>query len=249
MRVHDSCAGAAQLSLIIRHLGAQHRPLSKGGAGSGPTFVLRLLKIFEQDRLAVFAGSCLARRAIESQHIAMPHDTIVSRGGPERAGMQQHGILQPTAEFDQCSFRAVVRHGELHHGGGQARIFSIQRNERRISSQRHRDRRFRIAIFDGADRIFATKRDIGEPGLIEPPRIRFSADRRPQGKTLFQRQIRIRRTGIVAVARTDDLIEDVPMPERTVAAEIKLPGTNPPDRHADLGQFGTAINFARSASE
>ena len=48
--------------------------------------------------------------------------------------------------------------------------------------------------------------------------------------------------GVVAVARADLPIKDVPVPELSIAAQVELAGTDAADGHADLLQLGAAVD-------
>ena len=53
----------------------------------------------------------------------------------------------------------------------------------------------------------------------------------------------------MGVARADMLIENVPMPELSVAAQIELAGADAADGHADLLQLGPAVDGRDAAGE
>ena len=51
----------------------------------------------------------------------------------------------------------------------------------------------------------------------------------------------------MSLARADRLIEDVPMPQPSVAAQIKLARADAAHGHADIFKFAAAQNFRRAA--
>ena len=150
----------------------------------------------------------------------------------------------PTAFCSQpanCTSTVVlarVLDGEVHHRGGQAGIRRIERNEGRKGLQRSRSTGNPSALYSTVPIGYSPRKaTLGKPTRSSVRScdlaVRFDAD----GEALIERRFRLGRMGIVAVAGADDLIENVPMPELAVAAEIELAGAEAADRHSDQRRF------------
>ena len=104
-----------------------------------------------------------------------------------------------------------------------------------------------IFVFDIADRVFAGEGDVAPAGPVQRALLDVAPAPDPQRKALFQRRVRLHRLGVMRRPGADAGIEQVPMPELAVAAQIKLAGANAPHGHADLREVGAAIDLALSA--
>ncbi len=160
-----------------------------------------------------------------------------------------HGVFEPAHQFTVGVFAADVLDRKAHDRCRQARILAVQRNKRRKRLQRHGRRRRGVAILDQPDRVLAAERDLRKARMIQGPKLGSSSRGNPQGESLLQRRVRLGWMCVMGAAGADLLIENVPMPELAVAAEIELTGTNAPDGHADLRQFRAAVDGRRAAGK
>ena len=87
--------------------------------------------------------------------------------------------------------------------------------------------------------------DRPQSGAAAPASVALAAEE--QRESLQHGAFPRRGVGVVAVAGADLLVEDVPVPEIAVAAEVDLAGAEAADRHADLGQFRAATDGPRAA--
>ena len=91
------------------------------------------------------------------------------------------------------------------------------------------------------------KDDVGKAGPVEGAVVDLAVGFDAQGEALIERRFRLRRMGIVGVAGADVLVENVPVPEFAVAAEVELAGAEAADRHSDQGGFGAAVDLRLAA--
>ena len=98
-----------------------------------------------------------------------------------------------------------------------------------------------------ADGVFAAKGYVGKAGPVEGAVVNLAIGFDAQGEALIERRFRLRRMGIVGVAGADVLVENVPVPEFAVAAEVELAGAEAADGHPDQGGFGAAVDLRLAA--
>ena len=142
---------------------------------------------------------------------------------------------------------AGVFEGKMQHRRWQTGIRRIEGDEGRERFQLHLDRKSFRLIFDRGDRIFAAKNDIGKADSVQRTLLGLTIRLNMEGEALIDRRLRLGWVGIVVVAGADDLIENVPMPQLAVAAEINLAGAEAADRHSDQRRLGAVIDVRRSA--
>src|SRR5207245_263974 len=104
-------------------------------------------------------------------------------------------------------------------------------------------------ILNEPDRILAAKVDVLETGVIERAQDCLRAGLDFEREPLIEWRTGHRRVSIVGVSRSHVVIENVPVPELAVAAEIQLSRTNPADRHADFVERRTGVKGALAALE
>ena len=244
VRIDHPLGIAADIALIRRDRGFPNRTLAEGLALGGPPLIDLLVPILEQDlgTRRVCGLHQLPRRAVEKCEPLTDHPPEVPRAGPV-AAVEADRVFQQPGQFQlQLVWRGVMD-GEAQHGGGQAGVFSVERNERRKRLQFHLHRRVGIAVGHHADRILAAERDVAESRAVQ--RARFAVD--GQCELLLDRRLRLRRMRVMAVAGADAAVEDIPLPEFAIASQIELAGTNPADRHAHESQVLARQDFRRAA--
>ena len=130
---------------------------------------------------------------------------------------------------------------ELQDRRGQAGIVSVERNERRKRFELHAQRHFGIGILHQTERIFAAKRNVGETVAIQ--RVGLIANL--QGEFLGERRAGRHGFGIMRIpGAANRQVEDIPVPQPAITAEIELPRANAANRHANLVEFLAAVNRA-----
>ena len=100
----------------------------------------------------------------------------------------------------------------------------------------------RVAVLDAADRILAAKRDLAPARAVERADLRPDRPPRPAGEALSIGEAGVQRLGVVVRAGADVLVEDVPVPELPVAAEVELPAQMPPTGMPIFSSSGAAID-------
>ncbi len=226
---------------------AVDRPRAEGLAGHLPVAVVLALEVGENDRRLAF----LVRRprlggAFEEQ-VRLAGADAVAQPGAGNVGVRPDGVLEPAGQLHVGGRLTGVLHGEMQHRGRQAGIGDVEGDERRKSLQRHAHREAVGFVFHFADRVFAAEGNVGEAGAVERALFRLAVELDADGEALVERLVGLGRVGVVGVAGADDLIENVPVPELAVAAEVELAGAEAADRHADQGGFAAAVDLRLAA--
>ena len=125
-------------------------------------------------------------------------------------------------------------------GSEESSVFSGTNGENASSDTL--SRALRIPVLDAADRVLAAKRDLAPARTVERADLHLIALRDQQRKALIQRRGRRQRTGVMLRPGAHVPVEDVPMPQLAVAAQVQLPGTEAADGHADFVEFRSAVD-------
>ena len=243
MGIDDPLALTAHIALVRRDILLFHRPGAEGGPLHGPAFIGGLFKIFKQDvgpgRLDALFGQRLHGMFQQDQiFLRIMNISYLLRRPSELANR----IFQPTGQSAPDRPIGPVSQRKLHDRGRQGRILRIQRDKRRKRLQPNLHRTVRDRIFDPANRILAPESDAAETFLVQAAGLHLLALLDLKGKTLFDGRTRGHGVGVVRGAGVDRLVEDVPVPEPSVAAQIDLPGTDAAYWHADPAELIPFIN-------
>ena len=125
-------------------------------------------------------------------------------------------------------------------GSEESSVFSGTKGENASSDTL--SRALRIAVLDAADRVLAAERDLAPAGAVQRADLHLIALRDQQREALIQRRGRRQRMGVVLRPGADVPVEDVPVPQPAVAAQVQLPGAEAADGHADLLEFRSAVD-------
>ena len=125
-------------------------------------------------------------------------------------------------------------------GSEESSVFRGMNGENASSDTR--ERALAIAVFDAADWVLAAKRDLAPAAAVQRADLRLIALRDQQREALIQRRGRRQRTGIVLRPGADMPVEDVPVPQFAVAAQVQLTGAEAADGHADFVEFRSAVD-------
>ena len=249
MAVGDPLTLSVNVTLVGRDLRNLHRPRAESGARHRPVGISLTLEILE-DRVGPLRS--LARRhifcaAFQEQQVVVAHQAIAPHAALGFGGMQANRVLQPAGQFgfDVCG--AVVLDRELHHRGGQRRIIRIERDKWRKGFESYVQRRGRVLVFDVANRIFASEGDVAPVLAIQRAILGLAVGYDPQCESLLQRRSGLQRFGVMLRPSPDPGVEQVPMPELAVAAQVELSGADAAHRHPDLRQVRPAIHLALAA--
>ena len=244
-----------------RHVFFGHGRRAESGALDLPPLVSRFLEVLENNiRSLQFSARRIHRFAHQHREFVCHHHRIRAQNTGIRSDrVDEHLILQPSADFDLNLVGRSVFHPVAHDGGWITRVVIIERDKRRVGIQDHFDRTIRIGITNRAERIGTGKNDIFPTPAVERANLLLSVGNDFQGKTLLERRrlvpdrvdvipslphldpfrtlvprpvLVLDHAGHDAVERT---IENIPIPEFSVATEIdQRAGGDAADRHADV---------------
>ena len=256
VRVHDAQAVTQHFALVGGHLAALDRAIAEGSSRRGPADVGRRFEVVEenlwswilsdvergtrraranQDRGRQLGGN---RFSIRPERHVPAGRIIAPRVEAGSAAFSTDRVLDPTRNRHVDGLRARVGDAIGQHRGGQSRVALVERNERRERLEIDVDLRVRVAVLDERDRILTAEPDVVEARAIELPH-RFSARAlHAQREALLERRARLRGMRVQHARSVQPLarlrrVEDVPVPQLPVAAEVELSGADAADRHAD----------------
>ncbi len=236
VRVGHAFRVAADVALVRRDPLLRHRPRAKCGAFHLPAGEGVLVPVLEDD-VRPRGCPCFSRLLHRAVEEGVPvADDAIAPGARRVAMIDQHGVLEPAGQRRLDVRLRRVSHGELHDRGGQARIIRLEGNEGREGLEGDGDRNARVPVFDRPDRVPSAEADVAKARAVE--RNCPAAD--GQREALLHRRRHLHRLGVVRRVGADVFVEDVPVPEPAVSAEVQLTSADAADRHADRVQFGAA---------
>jgi hypothetical protein len=217
----------------VAHVGGDVGPAARAGAERGaldrPAGVV--VPVLESD---VGPGRLGRRRDGRGLHPRHPP------AGDDSGGAGRTGAAQPAGERSLHGRCRSVANREPHHRRRQAGVVGRQRHERRERLQRDSHRNVSPSVGDGADGVLAAERHVWEAGAVEGDGVAaVQVEREP---LLDRRRHGPERVGVVGVLGHVQLVEDVPVPQRAVAAEVDLSGAQAADGHADVRQLVAAVD-------
>lgn len=245
VRVDHAHGVASNVALIGWNIRLVDRAAAKCRAFHSPAVVILPVPVFKKNVwLRRQRRGGFFRRAEQRCQARLAQDAIAQQPVLP-AIVQTHGIFQLPGE--RCLHRQSgrVAQGELQNRRGQAGVVRVQWNEWRKRFELYGHRHAGIGVFHGANRVLAAKGNVGKTGVIKRANILADCKR----EFLVQRRSRNDRPGIMLRPRSDGLIEDVPMPEAPIAAQIELSRADAANGHADKLEITATQNLRRAAVE
>ncbi len=243
VRVDGAFPVDAELSLVARHLRLRDRAGAERVALGGPALVRGALEVVKDDvgprcgRGTRGAGTDRALDHRESVAADNRVDAFLGTVGRRVAGDR---VLHPARHRRLDRLRAGIAECEAHEGRGQGRVILVERDEGGEGLEGYADRAAVVAVVDAADRILAGEVDFLPPGVVERAHVVAAGAGDAQRETLRKGGVGFQRFRVARAARTAvvDAVEDVPVPEAPVAAEVELAAADAAHRHADEARFG-----------
>ncbi len=166
---------------------------------------------------------------------------------PRLAAEEANRVFKPARQFHVHLGVALVFHGVLEHGGREGGIIGIERDEGREGLEADPGRAIGITVFDVGNRVFTDEGNVAPVRAFEGPLAGLAAGREPEGEAVIEGRGGPHRLGVMLGARADIAVENIPMPQFSIAAQVKLAGTYAADRHPDLVELRAAIDGALAA--
>jgi type I restriction enzyme R subunit len=244
VRIDDPLRVAADISLIVGNRRLLDGFRAECRALRRPTVVTLLAPILEDHVRSGRFGRLVTRLrgVVEKRQSVGAHDPVAAIAD-EPAMVKAYRVLQPSGQFHLQCVRTSILDRELHDRDRQAGVIGIKRYERGIGLEQDLDWQRWITVFHDADWILAAEAHVRKTCLVQ----RVATVANLQDKTLFDGRCGLHRTGVVVGAGAHWLIEDVPVPEPAVAAEVELSRANAADRHANVLQRLASVDHRRAA--